>query len=290
MRAWLGDLILDCDNVRLALSPLAYLLSGFRLSSPLGSGNENDPYRVAIAGDVRAPGVAVWLDPGCPLPLDRYEPAPGHFDRDDPPEAGVLVAALRDAARTLPDLRELLVGRDSLEQGLQALSDRFAGTDGLLGQPAALPSGVNGIDLDGYSYRELVALGAIDTLLVEALDPVPGAILYVGCEDVWSTCFGTRSLDARLAAPAGTVAATGDGSWSLALPSPEAAAAARPDRGAVGEQAERIRSALGGRTDGITLVAYGAAGAAAIRAADTALGVDRVVTVGSPWAPWRYRD
>ena len=40
LRAWLGDLILDCDNVRLALSPLAYLLSGFRLSAPLGSGND----------------------------------------------------------------------------------------------------------------------------------------------------------------------------------------------------------------------------------------------------------
>lgn len=284
LRSWLGELVLDCDNVRLALSPLAYLLSGFRLSTALGSGNEDDPYRVAIAGDVRAPGVAVWLDPGCPLPLDRYEPAPGHFDRDDPPEAGVLAAALRDAARTLPDLRDLLVGRDSLEQGLQALSDRFTGTDGLLGQPAALPSGVNGVNLVGYSYRELVALGAIDSILLEAIDPVPGAILYVGCEAVWSNCFGADSVDARLAAPSGTVATSGDGSWSLTLPSPEAAAAARPDRGAVGEQAERIRAALSGRSESITLVAYGAAGAAAIKAAASTVSVDRVITVGSPWS------
>ena len=35
----------------------------------------------------------------------------------------------------------------------------------------------------------------------------------------------------------------------------------------------------------VVLVAYGAAGAVAIRAANTATGVSAVVTVGTPWAP-----
>ncbi|RLT96974.1 DUF6603 domain-containing protein [Ketobacter sp.] len=285
LRTWLGDLILDCSNVRTALSPLAYLISGFRLSAPLGSGNERDPFRLAIAGEPRAPGVAVWLDPGCRLPLTRYEPPPGFFDRSEPPEEGVLVAALQDAGRSIPDLKDLLVGRQSLAQGLQNLSDRITGTDGLLGQPAVLPPGVNGIDIEGYSYRELVALGAIDAILMEALDPVPGAVLYVGCEDVWTTCFDGHSFDARSGNASGTVDASGDGSWSLALPDPAAAVAARPDRGAVGEQAERLKTALAGRTAAITVVAYGAAGAAAIKAAETTPAIERVVTVGSPWAP-----
>ncbi|RLU03042.1 MAG: hypothetical protein D9N11_06105, partial [Ketobacter sp.] len=283
LRSWLGDLILDCSNVRTVLSPMAYLISGFRLSAPMGSGNERDPFRLAIAGEPRAPGIAVWLEPGCRMPLDRYEPPPGFFDRSEPPEEGVLVAALRDAGRTIPDLKDLLVGRENLAQGLQNLSDRITGTDGLLGQPAVLPAGVNGVDIEGYSYRELVALGAIDALVMEALDPVPTAVLYVGCEEVWTTCFDGDSFDARTGNASGTVAATGDGSWSLALPDAAAALAARPDRGAVGEQAERLKTALAGRTDAITVVAYGAAGAAAIKAAETTLSVERVVTVGTPW-------
>lgn len=284
LRSWLGDLVLNCGNVRMALSPLAYLISGFRLSAPLGSGNEDDPFRLAIAGEARAPGVAVWLDPGCPLPLERYQPAPGFFDQSEPPEEGVLVAALHDAARSLPELRDLLVARDSLDQGLQDLATRIAGTDGLLGQPAALPTGVNGVDVEGYSYRELVALGAVDAILAEALDTVPSAVLYVGCEDVWSSCFTANSFDARATMATGTVAASADESWSVAIPSPEVAAAARPDRGGVAEQAERIKSALVGRTNPITLVAYGAAGAAAIKAAENNANVERVVTVGSPWS------
>lgn len=285
IRSWLADLVLDCNNVRIALSPLAYLLSAFHLPVPLGSGNENDPYRVAIAGEPKAPGIAVWLNPGCPLPLERYEPSPGFFDLGEPPEEGVLVAALHDAARALPEIDDLLIGRDSLEQGLQSLGERFVGTDGLLGQPLVLPDGVTGFDLHGYSYRELVALGAIDTILLEALDSVPSAIMYIGCEELWADNFSANSLDARVAIPTQTIAATGGGPWSLALPLPADAEAARPDRGAVREQAERLIATLVDRTEPVTLVAYGAAGAAAIKAAETTPIIERVITVGSPWSP-----
>ena len=285
IRSWLGDLVLDCDNVRIALGPLSYLLSGFRLSTPLGSGNERDPFRAAIAGEPQAPGLSAWFDPGCALPLHRYEPAPGYFDEAEPPEEGVLVAALRDAARALPDIRDLLTSRDSLVEGLRSLGERMVGTDGLIGQPVALPDGVTGIDLNGYSYRELVALGAIDAVALEVFEAEPGAIVYVGCEDLWADNFGADSIDARTSTPTQTVAATADGTWSVALPLPADAEADRPDRGAVGEQAARLIAALAGRTAPITVVAFGAAGAAGIAAASTATSVERVVTVGCPWGP-----
>ncbi len=284
IRGWLADLVLDCNRVRIAMSPLAQLLSGLRLSSPSGSGNPGDPYRAPIAGEARAPGMAAWLEPGCPLPLQRYEPLPGFFNRGEPPEEGVLVAALQDASRALPELRDLLTGRNSLEQGLRDLSDRFVGTDGLLGRPVSLPPGVNGIDLEGYCYRELLALGATGNLLPEIMDNPPAAVLHVGCEAVWKDSFAANSFDARAAAPAQAIAAAADGAWSMLLPSVAQAAAARPDRGGVNEQAERIKALLAGRNAPITLVAYGAAGAAALKAAEGQAAIQRVVTVGSPWS------
>lgn len=283
LRSWLADLVLDCDNIRIALGPLSYLLSGFRLSAAQGSGNERDHFRAAIAGEPRAPGLAAWFEPGCALSLARYQPAAGYFDVSEPPEEGVLVTALRDAGGALSDIQDLLTGRDSLEQGIRLLSARMVGTDGLIGKPLTLPDGVNGIDLAGYSYRELVALGAIDVLPLEVTEVEPGAILYVGCEELWATNFAANSIDARNATPTQTVAASADGRWSVALPVPAIAAAERPDRGAVGEQAARILAVLAGRSADITLVAYGAAGAAALRAASSASSVQRVITVGCPW-------
>jgi hypothetical protein len=238
-----------------------------------------------VRGSARAPGLAAWFDPGCALPLRRYEIAPGQFDEGEPPEEGVLVAALHDAARALPDLRDFLTGRDSLEEGLQTLGERMVGTDGLIGQPVALPDGVTGIDLNGYSYRELVALGAIDAVALEVLEVLPSAIVYVGCEDLWADNFGANSIDARTSIPTKTVAAVADGTWSVVLPLPADAETDRPDRGAVGEQTARLVAALAGRTAPITVVAFGAAGAAAIEAANTAISVERVVTVGCPWGP-----
>jgi len=283
LRRWLADLALDCDNVRTALGPVSYLLSGFQRSSPSGSGNRNDPFRSPVAGVAWAPGLAAWLEPGCPLPLQRYEPAPGFFDLDEPPEEGVLVAALRDAARALPELRDLLTGRDRLEEGLRSLADRFTGTDGVLARPAVLPDGVTGIDMPDYSYRELVAMGAADMFALEALDDVPGAIIHAGCEAVWADAFGADSIDARTTMPTDTVATSAEGRWSIALPLPADAAADRPDRGGIGEQAARLNAAIGGRSAAITVIAYGAAGAAAIAAANDNPRIERVITVGSPW-------
>lgn len=285
LEAWMGDLVLDCTNVRLAMGPLSYLFSGFRQWGPLGTGNERWPYRAAIAAEPNAPGVAVWLDPGCDIHRGRYQPPAGNFDAGEPNELASIADAIRAAGTELPDLAELMTGRDRLDEGFQALVDRFTGTDGLIGRPASLPSGVNGIDIGGLSYRELVAFGAINLLPQEALGIAPDAVLYVGCEGIWSSCFGSDSLDARGDTGDLGVPAASNGHWSICLPTPAEAAAARPDRGAVDEQCQRLIDVLEDRTAPITVVAFGSAGAAAIKATSTVTVIDRVMTVGSPWAP-----
>ena len=145
--------------------------------------------------------------------------------------------------------------------------------------------------LDGRSYDELVALGLTGGLAAEVLDPLPAAVVHVGCEALWvadrpaGTAFDlSESLGAGTTLPA-----AGAGAWTVRLPTPAAAAADRPDRGGVGEQAARLVALLADRTDPVTVVGYGAAGAAVVRAAST-LTADRpaldlaVATVGTPYA------
>jgi len=283
---WLGDVVLDCDNIQRAFAPVAHLLSGFRTSDLHGVGNPRSPFRSPIGASDGAPGLAVWTDTGCRPPELTYQPRLGDVDLAEPPEADTLVAALHDAASSLPDLADLLVGRAGLASGFTALRNRCVGTDGVLGRPASLPAEVAGVDLGGYGYRELVALGVEGTLLTMAIETVPTAVLYLGCEQRWADAFGpANSFDGRVNDPSALIPTTGDGRWSLAIPLPREAEIDRPDLGAVGAQAARIAAVLALRSDPITVVAYGSAGAAAIRAAMTAPEVSRVVTVGAPWAP-----
>ena len=285
LKSWMGDLVLNCGNVRGAMSPLSYLFSGFRQWAPLGNGNERTPYRAAIAAEPRAPGVAVWLEPGCDIHRARYQPPAGNFDSSEPTELASIAEAIRAAGTELPELADLMTGRDRLDEGFQSLIDRFTGTDGLIGRPASMPAGVNGVDIGGLSYRELVAFGAINLLPQEAFGNAPDAVVYVGCEDLWSTCFGADSLDARGDVSELGIPASVNGHWSICLPNPAAAAAARPDRGAIDEQCQRLIDLLQDRALPLMVVAFGSAGAAAIKAASTVNAINRVVTVGSPWAP-----
>ncbi|MDO6824394.1 DUF6603 domain-containing protein [Marinobacter sp. 1_MG-2023] len=285
LESWLGSLVLNCDHVREAMVPLAYLLSGFRQKAPLGTGNERTPFRAAIAAEAQAPGIAVWLDPGCAIPHGRYEPAAGYFDYSEAPEPSTMAAALKSAGAALPDLDDLMTGRNSLGDGFQALLDRLTGTDGLLGRPASLPDGVNGVDIPGLSYRELVAYGVLNLLPQEAAGIAPDSVLYVGCEDIWADCFGTDSFDARTASGNPVIPASAQGRWSICLPGFAAAASARPDRGAVEEQAHRLITVLEDRLEPVTVVAFGAAGAAVIRAANSIANIEHVITVGTPWSP-----
>ncbi len=289
LKRWLADLVLDCDNTVTALIPLTELLSGFTVHRPLGFGSRQRPYRAPIAGEHGAPGVSVWLDPPCPLPDSEAESEsrPGTFDAPgDDPGPGI-VAALHHAADALTGIGDLLVGRPGLADGLGQLVERLTGTDGVIGRPETLPVGVTGHDAAGYGYRSLVALGAIDRLGPLLLGDQPTNRLYVGIEPEWESAFDAsvdRSTIEAVEAAAGFVPPAGPESWSARLPSSAAARRQRPDRDAVDEQAQRIVDLVAGRTTPVTVIAYGQAGAAAVRAAGITGAITRIVTVGCPWS------
>lgn len=284
VQAWLADLVLDCDHVADALGPISALLSGFSLTAPLGTGNSRDPFRCPVAGEPRAPGLRVWLDPGCVVRRGSVRLDVGALLTEEPPDTDHMAQVLRSCGTQLPDVADLMVGRDSLGEGLRLLIARWTGTDGLTGAAGTIPSDVASVSIDGRSYDELLALGGVGSLVPQVLDSVPTAIVNVGCEQSWLTDRpDATAFDLTGAPSAGSVPAAGPGMWFVRLPSPADAATARPDRGSVGEQAARLVALLTARTDPVVLVGYGAAGAAVVRAAAGLPAVTDVVTVGSPW-------
>ena len=282
IETWLADLVLDCDRVREVLGPVAQLLSGFSLSAALGSGNARDPYRCPIAGEPRAPGLRVWLDPGCAVKPGGALVATGAVLGTTPPDPETIAGVLRAGGQRLPDVADLLVGRDSLGAGLQALVDRWRGTDGLVGKPS-MPSDVNVLELVGLSHAELAALGRSGSLVPRILDTA-APIVHVSTDPaVLEDRPAASTYDLSGSDPLPHLPA-GPGPWFVRLPTPTAAALARPDRGGVGEQAARLVALLGDHTSDLVLVGYADAGAAAIRAGATLEHVTDVVTVGTPWA------
>lgn len=286
LEAWLADIVLDCTNVRTVLAPIASLLSGFQIREAIGSGSERSPYRCPVAGASRAPGIAVWLDPGCPPTPQLLGLALDRLIGEVPPEPADIVRLIQQTALGLADVADLMVGRDGLAAGLQTLIDRWTLTDGVVAAPASIPSDVTALTFDGMSYEELVALGGMGALVGEIFDPVPAAVVHVGCEESWTVDRVAGFLfDASTIDSPGAIPAAGNGTWFVRLPSVVDAGLARPDRGGIGEQAARLSAILAARTDPITVLAYGAAGAAAIRTAASVTAIDHLATVGSPWGP-----
>jgi large repetitive protein len=282
---WLPDRLLDCALLRDAMWPIVSLLAGFTASRPFGMGTDTSPYLAPIAAHRLAPGVAAWLEPGCPPSSDRLATLTaggGSYATID----GVM-AALESAAETLADVADLLVARPGIGGGLTALIDRWVGTDGVVGAPVTMPSDIAVTVLDGYAYDDLVAYANQGWLLADVLASSPTAVVYIGCEEsmLADRPAGTIFDLSQPVAGATTVPTTGAGTWYVRIPTPPDAAVYRPDRGAVGEQASRLVSLLSERTDPIVVVAHGAAGAAAIRAATDVASITDVVTVGTPWAP-----
>ncbi len=289
LNSWLADLVFDADRVRMLLGPVATVLSGWTRTAPRGLGTTERPLRCPVGEDIGAPGLTVWLEPE-PVPrlaALRLGPIAG----PEPPEPGDIAGTLAEAATQLPDIADLLVARDSLEVGLAQLCQQWTGTDGVVGAPASPPAGVVVLELEGRTYDELVALGSAGLLVDEVLTGPPAATIHIGCEPSWvtdredGTFFDLSAAGATDApAPPASLPGSTPGTWFVRLPTPAAAAAARPDRGGVGEQAARLAGLLAGRTAPVVLVGYGAAGAATVRAAGSIGAVSDVVTVGTPWS------
>ena len=284
IRRWLADLLLDCDRVHVALGVVARLLSGGTINAPLGSGSVRSPYRCPVAGDSRAPALAAWLIPPCAPRADFGKNTPARRFGGVPEDGGSLVTRLSHAAQQLPDLRDLLAGRDSLGDGFEQLVTRLVDTDGVIAVPASLPAGVTLVRNADQSYDDLVAMGATGLLAPELFATAPTTVIHVGCEAVWHTDRPAgRAIDASGAVTTGAITAAGSGEWFVTLPTPPVARAARVDRDIVAEQTERLERILATRTAPVTLIAYGAAAAACIRAATSRTVIEEVVTVGAPW-------
>jgi len=286
---WATGVALDCSHLYAALGPVAQLLSGGRLNSPLGAGSPSDPYRCPVAGEPRAPGLTAWTVPGCPPRRTSIGDSPSRFtDLRD----GILLAdgpgiaaALGAAAPVVPELADLLVARTRIGAGLTSLLTRWAGTDGVVGAPTTMPPDVTSVVLEGFSYAELVAAGRVRAYVLGGVVAPLDAVVHVGTASDWLSGQPSASaVDATAATPT-PIPATANGEWFVLLPTPSAAAALRPDHDAVAAQADKLAAVLAARTAPVVVVAYGASGAAAIRAAGAQTQVSTVVTVGSPWSP-----
>ncbi|HEY3004484.1 MAG TPA: hypothetical protein VGJ44_19210, partial [Kribbellaceae bacterium] len=201
------------------------------------------------------------------------------------PDGPGIATALAAAAVELPDLADLLVGRRRLGEGLSSLLTRWTLTDGVVPEPTTVPSDVTSLVLEGFSYDELVAAGRLRAyVLADVAEPLD-AVVHVGCEADWLVGHGAGTrVDATVVVPT-PIPASDDGEWFVCIPAPATAAALRTDHDGVAAQADRLTAVLAARTAPVVMVAYGPAGAAAIRAAAAQPQVSAVVTVGTPWSP-----
>ena len=138
--------------------------------------------------------------------------------------------------------------------------------------------------LTGLSYAELVANGRTGSYVLDGVGVATDTVVHVGCGADWLTGVpGDHAIDATATAPTAMPRAT-TGQWFVQLPVPASVAAERPDHDTVAALAGRLTTVLAGRSADVVLVGYGAAGAAAVRAAVGQPRVTAVVTVGTPWS------
>ncbi len=292
--AWATAIALDCRHLRFAFGVLASVLSGGSITAPFGLGRADLPWRAPVAGEPLAPAVVAWTTPPCPpVPVTSggaFDLLDGVEGIADPAAVGsVLATALRRASVEVPGLGDLLFAREHLGDGLDQLVTRWTGTDGVIGPTSTMPSDVETVTMPGFSYDELAAAARSDGDVLAGLTAPTTAVVHVGCDPDWGAGHADL-IDATggtsgAAAPSGTVPATGDGAWFVAVPTPVAAAAARTDHDGVAGQAQHLAEVLAARTAPVVVVGTGAAAAAALRVAATNLNIVAVVTVGAPWSP-----
>ena len=289
LETWSAGVALDCGNIESALGAVAVVLSGGRVAAPRGLGTVEDPYRCSLGGETAAPGLVAWTVPGCPPPSMALGTDSGTLaglvSGLAVPDGPTIARALTDSARSVPAVSDLTEARSRLGEGLDSLLARWAGTDSVTAAPSTLPAGVAALVVEGASYAEIVAAGRARVAVLDDLVAPLSAVVHVGTNGDWLAGHDpSAALDATTAAPAPMPPAD-NGEWFLQLPAPVDASVLRPDHDAVAAQVDRLVAVLGGRTADIVIVAYGAAGAAAIDAAARLDRVAAVVTIGTPWSP-----
>jgi large repetitive protein len=316
LRAWLASLTQesgDWPDVTLpAAAWLSSLLSGVepeggRLAARVGGiGTYEEPWAVSIGAAEAAPELLVWLDPagsalaGLPGLVEHLVPTDsGENGGDEAPSAVRPFELLRRAAMLSPALREALGDRDDLAAAVEALRDRVADGDGLVGAanqrvPAEAPDAGrwSAGDLAETSHLGEPARFGPDTHLgagppsperrIFVSSPLPLTAPWPGQEaapadhviDLRAPGLAPEAFDLSAIARAG-----GAGSWYVLLP-PRAAAGGLPGLvGRLRRAVAAVREAVGAGP--LAVVAHGTSGhVARLLAADG--GLTHLVTVGTP--------
>ena len=300
LRAWLVELALSAnpDVLARAVGLLGRLLgsrsgaSGFGLVT--GTGTPTDPYLVHLAAGADVPALAVWWTPDGPTRRPVVD-VPGTLRGWRPGDVGLPPATLEDALRRqavlLDDVADLLRGRPPVADGLEALVDRWLGTDGLVAPPASPPAGV-AVHRVPADHRRLarqldlaeVLGGAPPATVVHLAVDAPGSWRPPG----WPEPPDDRLVDLRaagLSPESFTVPAGATGEWFVLLGGRAACRLSSGDSDGVLGQTARLRRIVDAQSGPVAVVAYGAAGHAALRAAHEQPGVASLVTVGTPLTP-----
>ncbi len=280
----------------------------------LGSGQALDPWRLPLLGDAAdavagaMPAVFATVEPAGPEgPATLLRQGVASWQPGDPDlTPDMLMSALATEAGLDPDLADLIAGRGDVLSGLGDLTQRWLGTDGLVTLPGTgLPDGVTGHQVPDLAHP--TPLGALDLATVDGLAGAAAAATVVHVAVV------TPGLPVVLAAPGGDGGPAADhaldltaagrdpasfgppsvtdptGLWTIALGPRAVCRLDSGDPDGVGGQTARLAAVLPGLVAAaggpVLVVAHGAAGHPAVRAATGVAGVAAVVTVATPWSP-----
>ena len=277
-----------------ALDLLAGLLAG-ELGTRLGSGRLDAPWRIDLGGGA---SVLAGLGPDGPEnpatlilgALRGWQPGDPGLDSD------TLFGELALDGTLDGELADLVARRGDVAAGLAALVERFTATDGLVAlPPGTLPAGVTEHRADDLPHT--APLGQLD--LADVLGgAAPATLIYVAVQAPGAPAVlsggaldglaADHILDLTGAGPPETVVAPAavPGVWAVRLGARADCRLADGDPDGVEGQAERLRRALAPLTaGGAAVIAHGAAGHAALRAAGDLAGLSALITVGTPWSP-----
>ena len=280
----------------------------------LGSGQALDPWRLPLLGDAAdaaagvMPALFATVEPAGPDgPATLLQQGVASWQPGDPDLAPeTLISALATEAGLDPDLAGLLAGRGDVLTGLGDLTQRWLGTDGLVNLPdSGLPDGVTGHQIPDLAHP--TPLGEIDLAAVDGLAAAaaaatvvhiavvaPGLPVVLAAPGADGGPAADHALDLTAAgrAPASfgpPPAADPAGLWTVALGPRAVCRLDTGDPDGVAGQTARLAAVLPGLVAAaggpVLVVAHGAAGHPAVRAATGLAGVAAVVTVGTPWSP-----
>jgi len=263
-----------------------------------GGGTAADPYAVGLGTAAGAAELLLWFEPdgttlhGVPeLVLPPALSAPLDLLEGDPPGAEALAALLREAARSLPELKPVVDGRPGLGEGLARLVARLADSDVLVPAAAQQQEGAAAqLAVQGLTHLEAplgfdpavhLPAGTDPAQVLYVTEPLPGLAEWPqrGAEalvDLTEAGLDPQALDLS-GFPA-------SGPWFVRLATRAAAADAARQAARLERAVAAAAAALpGGAT--LTVVAHGpAALAARTVAAGAAGGIGRLVTLAAPLA------